>query len=105
MSVQTQAVLAAFLREPSESRYGLELAREAGLAGGTLYPILARLEEAGWLESFWEEIDPGSAGRRPRRYYRLTGVGEREAPRVLQATIERLSPPHKRGANLAPQGL
>jgi PadR family transcriptional regulator PadR len=92
MSMQTQAVLAALLQRPAEERYGLELARDAGLAGGTIYPILARLEAAGWLESFWEKIDPVAAGRRPRRYYRLTAEGEREGSAVLRATMARLNP-------------
>ena len=100
MSVQTQAVLAALLQEPANERYGLEIAREAGLPGGTIYPILARLEGAGWLESFWEQIDPSAAGRRPRRYYRLTGPGEREGSKVLRETIERLSPAARRAPSV-----
>jgi DNA-binding PadR family transcriptional regulator len=45
-------------------------------ATGTLYRALHRLEEAGLVESCWE--DPGSAadeGRPRRRIYRVTGAG------------------------------
>lgn len=42
---------------------------------GTIHPILARLEQAGWLESRWEEIDPSEKGRPRRRYYRFTSDG------------------------------
>lgn len=87
---QTQAILAALLQGPSGSHYGLELGRAAGLASGTIYPILARLEREGWVTSEVEDIDPKVAGRRPRRYYMLTQVGERNARSEISETRERL---------------
>ncbi len=87
---QTQAVLAALLRDVTEPHYGLEIARAAGLASGTLYPILARLERQKWVESEWERIDESAEGRRRRRYYRLTGEGARLARNEMAATAERL---------------
>ncbi|MFJ9785136.1 PadR family transcriptional regulator [Amycolatopsis sp. NPDC101161] len=51
--------------------YGLELCAETGLPSGTIYPILARLEKAGWLAYELEDIDPSESGRPRRRYYRL----------------------------------
>jgi PadR family transcriptional regulator, regulatory protein PadR len=68
-------VLSEFSRDPDHRHYGLELAHATGLAAGTIYPVLARLERYGWVTSEWEEIDPRAAGRRPRRYYQLTGDG------------------------------
>src|SRR5688572_17527465 len=90
LTQQTQAVLAALLEGRGDVKYGLEIAKEAGLASGTIYPILARLERAGWVESEWEDIDPHEAGRRRRRYYRLTGEGEHVAHRELAATVQQL---------------
>jgi DNA-binding PadR family transcriptional regulator len=90
VSAQTEAVLAAFLENPNLSRFGLEIARDAGLASGTIYPILARLESAQWLESAWEDVDPAAAGRPRRRHYRLTADGERAARTHLQASLVRL---------------
>lgn len=92
MSVQTQAILAALLEDVAEPHYGLELARTAGLPSGTIYPMLARLERQGWLESETEDIDASTAGRRPRRYYRLTGAGARVAQSEIQSTVEHLRP-------------
>lgn len=43
----------------------------------SLYPLLYRLEERGWLEGRWVE----KAGERRRRFYHLT----REGRRVLRA--------------------
>lgn len=41
---------------------------------GSLFPALHRMEENGWLTSFWGE----SENRRRARYYRLTKAGERQ---------------------------
>jgi PadR family transcriptional regulator PadR len=81
------------LAKPMEPRYGLDISKEAGLQRGTLYPALARLERAGWLTSFQEDIDEAAEGRRKRRYYRLTGVGATKARQALEAETQRLSLP------------
>jgi PadR family transcriptional regulator PadR len=39
----------------------------------SLYPLLYRLEERGWLQGRWVE----KAGERRRRYYRLTASGRK----------------------------
>lgn len=72
MTLPVARVLAALLRDPDGDHYGLSLMKAAGLASGTLYPILTRLTEAGWLTKHWEDIDPAAAGRPARAYYRLT---------------------------------
>ncbi|GAA2855720.1 transcriptional regulator [Actinoplanes cyaneus] len=68
-------VLAVFLEDPAADRYGLDLMRVSGYPSGTLYPILTRLERAGWIEARWEQLDPAVAGRPARKYYRLTAGG------------------------------
>ena len=84
MTLQTQLVLRTLLEDPSQSRYGLELSDITGLPTGTIYPILARLEDIHWVESSWEENDthPGQ-GRPKRRYYRLTSDGAEQARHSL----------------------
>ena len=79
-SKQTEAVLSGLLASSGQWRHGYDLSRETGLKSGTLYPILMRLEEQGWLEAEWEaEPAPG----RPRRHlYRLTGLGIEEARQI-----------------------
>jgi len=68
------------LMGPGEELYGLRIAQNAGRKTGTVYPILARLEEAGWVESSWEREEQGDRGPR-RRFYRLSpdGLGEARA--------------------------
>ena len=58
---------------------GSEIAGKTGLKSGSLYPILMRLEEAGWVTSEWEAGDPARLGRPRRRYYSITCVGARNA--------------------------
>jgi DNA-binding PadR family transcriptional regulator len=83
MSLQTLKVLEAFLENPTDQLSGAELMQRCRLASGTLYPILLRLESAGWFVSRWETIDPSSAGRPRRRFYRLTPSGLKRASEVF----------------------
>lgn len=69
ISPQTLHLLDAFLERPSEWRHGYALSQLTGIASGTLYPILMRLEKLRWLETRWEEP---KGGRPPRHLYRLT---------------------------------
>jgi PadR family transcriptional regulator, regulatory protein PadR len=87
MTLQTQLVLRALLAEPTKQRYGLEICELVGLPSGTIYPILARLEQCGWVESRWEDADLHSAEGRPRRrYYQLTPDGAEQARDALAAS-------------------
>lgn len=89
MSRQTGLLLEELLSAPQSWRHGYELSQETEIKSGTLYPLLMRLEEQGFLESRWQE--PEREGRPPRHAYRLTANGIalakelRKAPRGLAA--------------------
>ena len=83
MTIPTQLVLGALLEDPARELYGVEIGAAAGLASGTVHPILARLEGVRWLESRWEDVDPRREGRPARRYYRLTALGAESARTAL----------------------
>jgi DNA-binding PadR family transcriptional regulator len=83
MSLQTLRALDAFLENPTDELSGADVQKRSGLASGTLYPILLRLESAGWFVSRWETIDPSVAGRPRRRLYRLTSGGLARASEVF----------------------
>ncbi len=83
MSLQTLKVLEAFLENPPDELSGADVMQRCRLASGTLYPILLRLESAGWFVSRWEAVDPSSVGRPRRRLYRLTPTGLRRASEVF----------------------
>jgi transcriptional regulator len=65
----------------SQPRHGYEISKLIEQrSGGTvkfrvasLYPLLYRMEERGWIGGRWVE----KAGQRRRRYYRLTNAGKR----------------------------
>jgi PadR family transcriptional regulator PadR len=98
MTTQTLGVLSAMLSDPDADWYGLELSKRSGLKPGTIYPILDRLLKADWLERRWEDIDPAVEGRPKRRLYRLTGVGEAAARRVLDEHLVSLRQPESAGS-------
>ena len=79
----TLKVLKLFVSAPREARSGAEISRAVNVGSGTLYPMLARLEAAGWLTSAWEAVEPREIGRPRRRLYRLSGVGYRNAHAAL----------------------
>ncbi len=79
LSSDALKILGAMLENAMAWHYGLGLSKDASIAAGTIYPMLARLENAGWLESRWEQAGPENEGRPRRRLYRLTGLGERKA--------------------------
>lgn len=74
-----ERVLRVFLADTGARHYGYDLMKAAGLPSGTLYPMLARLQEQGLVSSSWEPQAGDAAGRPPRKYYQLTAEGVRVA--------------------------
>lgn len=66
---------------------------------GTLYPVLYRLENSGFIEARWETLERGV----PRKYYRLTSAGKGELERLIAewrefaATVNQLLNSRSRG--------
>lgn len=92
LTPHTMTVLEAVITEPGSS--GADVAKRTKLATGTLYPILLRLEAAGWLHSSWEAGSPEVLGRPRRRFYRVTAEGAqaaRQAAKEMQPMLGRLA--------------
>ena len=99
MTRTTQAVLRVLLDDPAGRRFGLEIGAVTGLPSGTIHPILARLENLGWVQSGWEDVDPGATERPRRRYYRVSEDGLAAARVALaQAHQTRTAPLSRRWA-------
>ncbi len=61
----------------SGRRYGFQIMDAAGLASGTVYPALRKLEKSGLVRSKWERDTVAHAEQRPaRKYYEVTRDGE-----------------------------
>src|SRR5215467_7074148 len=91
MTTALLKVVSAFLAATETDRYGLDLMHDTGLASGTLYPMLVRLERAGWVRAEWERIDPVAEGRPARRYYRLTPEGVAAARHEIAVLRQQLA--------------
>jgi PadR family transcriptional regulator PadR len=82
-------------------RHGYEISKliETRSAGdlrfnaASLYPLLVRLEQRGWIEGKWVE----KPGQRRRRYYRITAGGrkmladQRSVWRAFVAAVNRIT--------------
>jgi DNA-binding PadR family transcriptional regulator len=88
-SPQTLLLLSALLERPRAWRHGYDLSSETGLQSGTLYPVLMRLSDRGFLDSKWEPSE--LPGRPPRRMYKLTAEGATYAREQLSAADEATS--------------
>jgi len=77
------------LKESEKHGYAILRAASAQTDGavkllpGTLYNLLKRMLEDGWIEELDERPDPELDDER-RRYYRLTAIGERVAAREAE---------------------
>lgn len=98
LSLSTVTVLQALA---SGYAYGFDVMDATSLPSGTVYPILSRLERAGFIRAHWEEAAAAREEKRPaRRYYKVTPTGVE----VLEEMIERyraLAVPHMTGGGLA----
>lgn len=81
-SRQTVALLVALMERPRAWQYGYELSKATNLKSGTLYPILIRLSDLGFLDSRWNDAE--RPGRPPRHVYRLTANGMAMAREHMQ---------------------
>lgn len=83
LSHQTLRVLVLFAEAPKEGLAGSTISKRTRMLSGTVYPILMRLERAGWLSSELEQVEPSEVGRPRRRIYQLTGLGYNKARAAL----------------------
>ncbi|HTZ29627.1 MAG TPA: PadR family transcriptional regulator [Streptosporangiaceae bacterium] len=95
-----ERVLRVLTADPSAQHYGYDLMKAAKLPSGTLYPMLARLQQDGLVESEWEVQREEAGGRPPRKYYRLTAEGLRVA-RLELAQASSSSPARQAGYGTA----
>lgn len=84
-SIATLKILGAMLSQPGAERYGYELMKTTGLKSGTLYPILMRLHDRGFLSAEWRTSQ--NMGKPPRQAYRLTNDGLNYAKAALNETV------------------
>lgn len=77
MTIPAAKVLSALMQQQGLS--GAAITKTTGVTPGTLYPLLVRLEQSGWIAGEWEVGDPVKLGRPRRRFYSITAEGVRGA--------------------------
>jgi DNA-binding PadR family transcriptional regulator len=87
----------AILREVSEQSDGM-----IKLLPGTLYNLLKRMLEDGWIEELDERPDPAQDDER-RRYYRLSGLGEQVVVLEAERLAKLVRSARKYGVQIKPQ--
>ncbi|GEP09837.1 PadR family transcriptional regulator [Methylobacterium gnaphalii] len=83
LTAPTLKLLRFLLTDRSNENSGAAISKATKIGAGTLYPLLARLESAGWVTGTWEQADPREIGRPKRRFYQLTGLGATRARGAL----------------------
>ena len=89
LELRRGVITLAILSQLRDEHYGyslIKLLNEKGLEidQGTVYPLLRRLQDNGWLESEWNV-----EGSRPRRYYQISADGLKVL-KALQVEWEKL---------------
>jgi PadR family transcriptional regulator, regulatory protein PadR len=78
-------VLEVFLRASRDDDgelHGWAIMKATKRSGPTVYGVLDRLEDCGWITGHWEDQNPEPSKPR-RRFYRLTPVGATAARQLL----------------------
>lgn len=84
----TALVLEALLT--ADSIWGLQIVKDVGKKPGTVYPILERLETAGWVKSEWDSTETRKGPR--RRYYRLLAEAQPLAKEYVATHKAKIAP-------------
>ena len=79
---QFLAILRFFFESQDDWYSGSQVMKITKLPSGTVYPLLLRMHEGGWLDLRLEHIDPEEEGRPQGRFYRLSEAGHREVMKL-----------------------
>jgi len=85
-------VLLQALDSNADDLHGWAIMKATKRSGPTVYGVLDRLEDLGWIEGRWEDSNPEPSKPR-RRFYRVTPTGEVCARELLR---ERCPGAHQR---------
>jgi len=86
VTASTVDVLAVLL-EAHEPMWGLAIAKQSGRTPASIYPILSRLEDGGWVVGSWD-IEEERSGPR-RRLFVYTDAGRSGAQLVVSDYLAR----------------
>jgi PadR family transcriptional regulator PadR len=85
MTHASVSVARVLMSDPDHEWYGYEVAKQAAVKSGVLYPILSRMRAQDWIVSHWEDTDQHHEARPSRYYCQVTPKG-RQALRAMLDT-------------------
>lgn len=99
LSRNAAQIIAIFLEDPTARRYGYELMQSTSIKSGSLYPVLGRFEQLGWISG---QMEASVDGRPPRRVYTLEMDRYDDAKNALNRYIDTQ---RSKGAEIAAWGI
>ncbi|GAA3060401.1 MULTISPECIES: helix-turn-helix transcriptional regulator [Actinomycetes] len=96
----TADVLRVLLEQLGEELWGLKVIQLTGRPAGSVYPILEKLESAGWVESHWESDEKRRGPR--RRLYLLAAEARTPARHYVAKAEKRQHAVGRRSPELGP---
>ena len=82
----TLAIARYLISLEGKSTYGMDIGRHTGRGTASVYSVLDRFEDYGWLDSHWES-DSDRKGAR-RRLYTLTKLGDLQLHALVESAQE-----------------
>jgi len=77
-------VLSVFLEYPNQKFCGMDIMKKLKLRSGTVYPLLVKMETAGWLKREFEEVDPKVVKRPAKILYQISPSGIRAGDKLVK---------------------
>lgn len=78
-------ILELFIANDKSSYCGSDVMRFLNLPSGTVYPLLTRMTNAGWLNRELENVNPKLVGRPAKRFYQISSTGLKEGKRLISS--------------------
>lgn len=75
-TLQTFRVMGIFCKRPEKEFFGSDISMKTNLPSGTIYPLLGRLEAAGFVKSVWEKGSAKDLKRPLKHFYTITEKGK-----------------------------
>lgn len=78
-------ILELFIANDKSSYCGSDVMKLLNLRSGTVYPLLTRMTNAGWLSRELENVNPKLVGRPAKRFYQISSTGLKEGKRLISS--------------------
>lgn len=78
-------ILEFFVLNEKSSYCGADVMKYLNLPSGTVYPLLTRMTNSGWLNRELENVNPKLVGRPAKRFYQISNTGLKEGKKLISS--------------------